>query len=422
MISWEIILYVFVAGAMLALSGLGLESAIVSPSLDRWNKRFFTVFFTVLLLSAATFFLELISYMRPDLTLLQRATYYVQTLLDVIPFPMLAVYLTHCCGEDWRNSFLFRTVLALGALCTVLESIAQFVPEFYHIAPDNQLVLGPAYPLIITPILGMLLFLVAGVVRRREKLARAYYRAFLICLIPMTIAITIHMFVPVFLLINVGLTISAYAMYSIIEFDSVEQSLRQQQEIASQRARIAVLQMRPHFIYNAMTSIYYLCDQDPQLAKQVTMDFTTYLRKNFTAIAKEDAIPFSEEFEHTRAYLAVEQAQFEDDLLVDYDTPHVQFRMPPLTLQPIVENAVKHGMDPDSVPLRIWIRTRETDLGSEIIVEDNGAGFDPAIADDPQTTLNNIRQRLEMMCGGTLSITPREEGGVVVMVAIPQQE
>ena len=79
-----------------------------------------------------------------------------------------------------------------------------------------------------------------------------------------------------------------------------------------------------------------------------TLDFPNYLRKNFNAVASENVIPFSAELEHTRAYLAVEQAMYEDMLLVDYDTPLTHFLLPSLTLQPIVENAIKHGMNPDS--------------------------------------------------------------------------
>lgn len=109
-------------------------------------------------------------------------------------------------------------------------------------------------------------------------------------------------------------------------------------------------------------------------------------------------------------------------VLVSFDTPYTRFRVPPLTLQPIVENAVKHGMDPDSGPLHILVRTGETASGSEVVVEDDGMGFDPAIADEPHTTLANIRQRVEMMCDGTLDIAPREGGGTVVRMTIPQQE
>ena len=168
-------------------------------------------------------------------------------------------------------------------------------------------------------------------------------------------------------------------------------------------------------------SIYSLCNQDPKKARQVTMDFTSYLQKNFNAVASGSLIPFAAELEHTRAYLAVEQAQYDEMLLVEYDTPFTQFRLPPLTLQPLAENAVKHGMNPYTGVLHISIRTRHTDSGTEIIVEDNGTGFDPSDESRPHTTLANIRQRLKMMCGGTMQIEKRIEGGTRVTVWMPTQ-
>ena len=76
-------------------------------------------------------------------------------------------------------------------------------------------------------------------------------------------------------------------------------------------------------------------------------------------------------------------------------------------------------MDLDSGPLHIVIRTQHTDSGTEIIVEDTGPGFDPSDESKPHTALENIRQRLEMMCGGGMTIKPRESGGTVVTVTIP---
>ncbi|MBR0537308.1 MAG: hypothetical protein IJK40_04090, partial [Clostridia bacterium] len=86
---------------------------------------------------------------------------------------------------------------------------------------------------------------------------------------------------------------------------------------------------------------------------------------------------------------------------------------------PLVENAVKHGLDPDGEPLHICVRTRQTNSGSEITVENDGPDFDPANDNEPHIALNNIRQRLEMMCGGKLEIAPRPGGGTVVTVTIP---
>ena len=158
---------------------------------------------------------------------------------------------------------------------------------------------------------------------------------------------------------------------------------------------------------------------DTNKAQKFTLDFSTYLRKNFTALAKDEAVPFTEELEHTRAYLAVEQTRFEDNLFVEFDTPHTRFRVPPLTLQPIVENAIKHGLDPELSPLHIAVKTRQTKNGSEITVADTGPGFRDGDSDSPHVALANIKERLQMMCGGTLTIISSSAEGTTVKIFIP---
>jgi len=409
-------------GAMLLLAVLGFGLATFMPGTDRWNKRFFMCFFTMLALTMGTYFTEVIVFGNPTMIEVEKAASFLESLFPTILIPMMTVYLVHCCEEDCRTSTLLRTALTLWFVYIVLLVVAQFTDCFFYYTSDNELCLGPWYPLMMAPLLAILSLTLVGVIRRQDKLSGRLFNAFMISLIPMIVALAIHVFVPVFLLIGISIIIAGLSMFIVVASDQIEQRMRLQQEIARQRASIAVLQMRPHFIHNTMTSIYYLCDQDPKVAQKVTMDFNTYLRKNFTAIAKDELIPFTEELEHTRAYLAVEQAQFASKLVVDYDTPHTKFLVPPLTLQPLAENAVKHGMNPHTIPLRVCIRTWETGSGSEVIVEDNGPGFDFAIANDPHTTLSNIRQRLKLMCGGTLDFTPREGGGTVVKVTIPAQQ
>ena len=236
------------------------------------------------------------------------------------------------------------------------------------------------------------------------------------------LCMVIQMFYSTVLMTVLGSAVSALIMLCIIVLDQMEKSVAQAHEIAHQRASINVLQMRPHFIYNTMMTIYYLCKQDTDKAQQVTLDFTEYLRKNFSAIASENTVPFADELKHTQAYLAVEQVRFEGRLFVEFDTPCTLFRIPPLTLQPIVENAVKHGVSPDLAPLSLSVLTRETGAGAEIIVEDTGPGFAAADSDSPHIALANLRQRLELMCHGTLKIEPRPAGGTKVTIFIPGRD
>ena len=422
MTGWFELFCYLLCGAMLTLTAVGLCVAVVMPGMGRWNRRFFIALFTALLLLMGAFLVDLIVYEFHDMALAEQIVVYFQYLLVSLPMPMFTGYLLHLCGENLRKSTLFRLVIGLWGIYFILLGLAQCTTFLYYVTPDNEFIRGSWHPLLVAPLAAIMLLNLAGVIRRRNRLPDKYYVAFLIHLLPMTVATLIHAVIYVPLLVVFGLSFSMLSMFGIILCDQIEQYMRQQREIAHQRASIMVLQMRPHFIFNTMMSIYYLCAQDSKKAQQVTLDFTSYLRKNFSAIASENTIPFANELEHTRAYLAVEQVQFEDGLFVEYDTPHTRFRVPPLTLQPIVENAVKHGMDPDSAPLRICIRTRETDAGHEITVEDNGPGFAQTNMNEsePHIALANIQHRLEIMCGGKLTVMPREGGGTVVKVILPE--
>lgn len=412
-------LALFLCGSALMLSLLGIIITIIMPGFNHRTRRFFLPFFTLLLIYIILCIGDAISYNDPDMALVQRIISYFESLLFSIFMPMLTIHLLRTCGEEWQTSRLFHAAFILWIMSFVMLQGTLFTNFFYYYTDDNQFIRGPLYSIMLIPSIVTIVITLRGLILRSNKFTVRHFLAFLICLLPLTVASVLHVFVSVFPLIGVCLTFTILSMFLINLFDLIEYYVHQQEEIAKQRASIAVLQMRPHFIYNTMTSIYYLCDQNPEKAKEVTLDFTTYLRKNFTAIASEDTIPFSEELEHTRAYLAVEQAQYEDILFVDYDTPHTHFRIPPLTLQPIVENSVKYGCDPDSEPLHIVIRTRATDSGNEITVEDNGPGFKSVDDNKPHIALANIEQRLEMMCGGTLCIINRNCGGTVVKVLIP---
>ena len=417
----EIILGFSIGGALVAMMAIGIVLSALIPVGDRWSKRYFIVFFSLLFLCSVSCYCALIFWYSPNMAAVERIVYFVESLFLSTLMVLPTVFLLHCCGESVGSNPLFRTSAALWGEYFVLVIVAQFTDDFYYVTQDNQFFRGPLFALLMLPLAVIMILNIASTIYRRHKLSKRYFVALLVYMVPMTAALIIHMFVSVELFVVFCMALFALLMYGMIISDNMIQYTRQQREIANQRASVMVLQMRPHFIYNTMMGIYYLCDQDPQKAKQVTMDFTTYLRKNFTAIASEKPVSFSAELEHTRAYLAVEKAQFEDSLFVEFDTPHVSFRLPPLTLQPIVENAVKHGTRASNEPIHIAVITRKTETASEIIVEDDGPGFTPSDDNDPHLALDNIRLRLEWMCSGTLSITPREDGGTSVKVTIPDR-
>lgn len=289
----------------------------------------------------------------------------------------------HCCEENMQKNKLLRVVIGLWIVFLIMVIMGLFIGGYAYIAPDMQYHRKPIYPILVMPLTVIMLLNLGGLIVRRRKLPHKVFLAFLIAMLPLTAALFTQLFTDAFAFLDIGIVISALVMYSFVLSDQIE--------------------------------------QDPQRARQAIMDFTTYLRRNFTAIVSREPIPFSEELEHTKAYLAVEQAQYEDSLFVDYDTPHTYFRLPPLTLQPIAENAVKHGRDPYADPFHISIRTRKTEDSSEIVVAYDGRGY--VAADDTEThiALKNIQERLEIMCSGKMTITPVDSGGTVVIITIPDK-
>jgi len=418
-ISWYDILGFSVIGAILVIMALGIVFSAIIPTLDKWGKRYFITLFSLLFLCAVTCFIALILWYDPTQAAAERIVYILEDIfLSTLMF-MPTFFLLHSSNESIKRSLLFKSVMALLGVYFVIIILSQFTDAFYYVTDDNQFFRGRLWALALVPLVMILFVNVIGTVRRWKKLPKKHFVGLLVYLLPMTVASIVHMFISAEISVVFCMALFALIMYGLILSDNIDQHMKQQQEIAHQSASIMVLQMRPHFIYNSMMGIYYLCDQDPEKAKQVTLDFTTYLRKNFAAIASEEPIPFTEELEHTRAYLAVEQAQFEDSLFVEFDTQYTLFRLPPLTLQPIVENAVVHGLKANNAPIHISVTTKKTENSIEIVVEDDGPGFGTTDNNEPHIALNNIRKRLEMMCGGTLTISPRVGGGTSVKVIIP---
>lgn len=196
--------------------------------------------------------------------------------------------------------------------------------------------------------------------------------------------------------------------------------------VTGQRVQQMLSQIKPHFLHNALTLIVDLCDTDPRKAKEATVEFSRYLRGNMESIDGTGPIPFEKELEHTKLYLDIEQMRFSDDLQVRYEITCTDFSLPALTVEPLAENAVRHGVreKPDGKGT-VVIATRETPDSYEITVTDDGPGFDPArLPEDGQLHVGiaNVRQRLRQVVDGTLEYRSAPAEGTTAIIRVPKQQ
>ena len=225
-------------------------------------------------------------------------------------------------------------------------------------------------------------------------------------------------------LINgIGTMISTQLAYHIIKEKA---DLLQQAEIKALQSQI-----NPHFLFNALSTISYYCTQQPQTAKTLINDLANYYRKN---LADADTmITIREELQHIGAYIHLEQARFRERLQVDYElNTENSFMLPALILQPLVENAIKHGLYPKITGGKITIRIDEKPSYFRITVIDDGMGIAreklATILDDsvPKKSigLSNVNKRLNTLYGSKnrLRIFSRVNKGTIVSMRIPVQE
>jgi sensor histidine kinase YesM len=180
-------------------------------------------------------------------------------------------------------------------------------------------------------------------------------------------------------------------------------------------------QINPHFVYNTLSTIASMCDISPKQAKYLTIDFSKYLRRNISSLTSEELITFEQEMEHVDCYLKIEKARFGDRLNVIYSMHCKDFRIPPLTVQPLVENAIKHGITKKANGGTVKISTFEEKRNHVIEIIDDGVGFD-ATVNEMHVGIKNVQNRLTDMCKGTVTVKSTLGVGTRVTIEIPKKK
>lgn len=200
----------------------------------------------------------------------------------------------------------------------------------------------------------------------------------------------------------------------------------QSKKLQEQQTNLMISQIQPHFIYNCLSSISYLCKKDPDKAEQAIDDFSLYLRHNFSNISESKLVPFEKEVEHTQNYLKLEKLRFGEKIKTEFDLKVTNFYIPSLSLQPMVENAVKHGITKKIEGGTIKISSREDMEHIYVRIEDDGVGVDFSTLKHKDERVHlgieNTKDRLVALSKGTLTISSIPNVGTTVIITIPKNK
>lgn len=193
-------------------------------------------------------------------------------------------------------------------------------------------------------------------------------------------------------------------------------------ELKESRISIMLSQIQPHFIYNTLGTIERMCLKDPQKAFDLVRNFSLYLRGNFSELDSVTPIRFADEIKHVEYYVNIEKVRF-PDMSIEYDVEATEFVLPALSVQPLVENAIKHGLMRLETGGTVKIHSYETPTHFCVEVTDDGVGFDTdaPIDEKKHVGLRNIRGRLSAMVDGELILESKPGVGTKAIIMIPKE-
>jgi sensor histidine kinase YesM len=248
----------------------------------------------------------------------------------------------------------------------------------------------------------------------REKIAFTIYVIF------PAIAIILQNLFPGFAFAYASLFISIEILFLFLNIEKNYKIKEDEKMIKDANAKIMVSQIQPHFVYNTLSSISTLITIDPEKAQKALDEFADYLRMNFSTLTANRLVSFEDELKHIETYVQLEKLRFNNRVNVIYDIKDSHFNVPPLSIQPLVENAIKHGILKKIEGGTVTIKTYETDDAHIVEVMDDGVGFvinDVDFKSNKHLGLNNIKYRITTMCKGDLNLYSEPNKGSK-MVAI----
>ena len=322
---------------------------------------------------------------------------------------------------SYRSAYLMRIVCGCYL---VLVFLSMFNGMLFQVDAHGNLTDGPYYWIawLIDPMILLIEILV--VVHYRKNLSRFGTIVMLnLGLVSLLTTGLQSIWYPVPELL--ACTLALLLMFMLFYWEMAKNLVENERELMQSQMSLAISQIQPHFLYNTLSTIAELCRKDSAMAEEVTNRFALYLRGNLEHMGDSFPVEFSKELKHVQTYLWIEKIRFQHELQVVYDIQTEDFIIPALTVQPLVENAVKHGMMGSENVCTITIRTKCVERGYQVIIEDDGCGFDPEqVKNDGRKHIGieSVRNRLRFMVGGILTVRSVIGKGTTVIIEIPGKE
>lgn len=320
-------------------------------------------------------------------------------------------------------------LVLISATFLICAFVPYFIYDYIYVATSYMWLQSVAYLVDI-----YLVFKIAGAVVNKVKYSALYL---LFYSITATAIIIDNFYINGFILGNlsplmpiacvcfIGFMVCLYLASMVDAYKMAQKTAELEKELGEINTTLMISQIQPHFLYNALNTIKYTIKKDPKVAESAIIKFSNYLRANMDSLTQKEPIPIEKELSHVKNYIDIEQLRFGDRLHIEYDIADIDFTIPALTIQPIVENAIKHGVNQKPEGGTVKISVSESDTEYMVCVEDDGVGYDVnEVKNDGRSHVGvtNITKRLQSMMGAEINTISTIGEGTTVTVKIPKKD
>lgn len=322
--------------------------------------------------------------------------------------------------QKWVKPF----ILTLAGIEMILWTASLKTGWYFRINERGMYETGPYYLISQFMVYFPIIVDVFIIIKNHKKINKLFEVTFIINNTIFLMVIVIQTFLQTDFYIYASMIFFDILYYMTLNQNKDKEKVNLEKEMEEGKSKLLAAQIKPHFIYNILTTILFLCDEDISKTKYTIKCLSDYLRYNQIIMGDQDVVSFEEEKEHIRNYLELEKVRFEDKLSVKWDIQEFDFSLPALCVQPLVENAVKYGIcnKPDGGTVIIKTRLQNEDIVISII--DDGIGFDPDhYLDDGKQHIGflNVKQRVEILGNGKLEIESQKNIGTKAIIKLPIQ-
>ena len=386
-------------------------------SFSRFNRMLYSCFF-YLLFDTVRFSLLITKFSTLSIA------YKIFCILLSVSYYNMVIYFYAFVREYLRlfniktSGVISKLVVVFGSCSVILWATFIFTNQFPGHPIERWFILnGGGYLIIVLTFVELCRY--RSVFSRKDFVILSTF--FLVPLAASVLKLT-HIVLP---FVQLGSFFSMLLINNYIHLIQVRLLKKQERELTERKIQLMISQIQPHFIFNVLNSIYVLCTKSEELAANAIDEFAQYLRGNLESLESNKPVSLQQELENVRHYLYLEKMRFGDELDVEYNIQCDNFSIPPLSLQPLVENAVKHGILKKNSKGTVKISSFEEKDCFELTVVDDGVGFDVdamAHTKDGSTHIGlaNVRERLLTISQGKLEISSEPGKGTVVTVKIPK--